>query len=267
MTKTCAGSTANPLRADASAAIASRSAGRPGERRVVGRPGVERSLGRLADVRRRVEIGLADLQVDDRATLRLERAGAGGDLEGALGAEGAHPGGETHGRDLRALGQHLAQREPDVRRALREAPHVPRVPMLAVGDERLDAIARARQPVLLVGPDPVQHLDLEGVALDAGRADLLGDLLDQGDVVGAEAEPDRPVAAVEQEPDGETDIVRIDAPPARVGDRFLLVVGALDQADGGVERAQALEVGGRPPKVRLEADPRPRLDRAETLVQ
>ena len=69
----------------------------PGERRVVRRAGVERRLRGLPDVGRRVEVGLAELEVDDRAALRLERAGAGGHLEGALGADGVHPGRDPHG--------------------------------------------------------------------------------------------------------------------------------------------------------------------------
>ena len=87
------------------------------------------------------------------------------------------------------------------------------------------------------------------------------------DVVGPETEPDRPSATVEQEPHGEAEVVRVDVRRSRVGDRFLLVVGALDQADRRIERPQALEVGRRPTEVRLEADARPRLGRAEPLVQ
>ena len=70
-----------------------------------------------------------------------------------------------------------------------------------------------------------------------------------------------------RKPDRETDVVRVDLPPVRVGDRLLLVVGALDQADRRVERPQALDVGSRPAQVRLEADARPRLGRPEPLVQ
>jgi len=45
---------------------------------------VERLLGRVADVDRRFEIRLADLQVNDLAALRLQRPGAGQDLERRL---------------------------------------------------------------------------------------------------------------------------------------------------------------------------------------
>ena len=41
--------------------------GQSGGRAVVGRAGVERLLRRFLDVRRRVEVGLADLEVDDLA--------------------------------------------------------------------------------------------------------------------------------------------------------------------------------------------------------
>ena len=68
-----------------------------GERRVVRLALVERALGRGADVGRRVEIGLADLEIDHRPALGRERAGAGADLEGALGADGAHAGRDAPG--------------------------------------------------------------------------------------------------------------------------------------------------------------------------
>ena len=50
--------------------------------------------------------------------------------------------GSLEGRPRR---EHLAEREPDVRRPLGEAAHVPRIPELAVGDEHLDLVARLRQ--------------------------------------------------------------------------------------------------------------------------
>jgi hypothetical protein len=61
--------------------------------------GVERLLGRLADVSGRVEIGFADLEVDDRAALGLEGTGTGTDLEGALGADGLHASSDPKVRD------------------------------------------------------------------------------------------------------------------------------------------------------------------------
>ena len=161
VTNTWTGSTAKPLRAEASAAIASRRAGMPGERRVVRRAGVERRLGRLADVGRRVEVGLADLEVDDRAALGLERAGAGGHLERALGADRAHPCRDPHGLRPPTHGSIWRSANQHVGRPLRESAHVPRIPVLTVGDEGLDAIARSCQAELLVGPDAVEHLDLE----------------------------------------------------------------------------------------------------------
>ena len=66
-----------------------------GERRVVGGALVERPLGGRPHVRRRIEVGLADLEVDDRMPLRLERPGAGADLERALGPDRPHPGGDA----------------------------------------------------------------------------------------------------------------------------------------------------------------------------
>ena len=53
-------------------------------------PVVERPLGGFNDVRRGWKVGLADLQVDDVATLGLELARLGEHLEGGLGADLAH---------------------------------------------------------------------------------------------------------------------------------------------------------------------------------
>jgi hypothetical protein len=47
-------------------------------------------------VRRRVEIRLADLQMDDVAALGLELSRARQHFEGALYADAAHPLGELH---------------------------------------------------------------------------------------------------------------------------------------------------------------------------
>jgi len=123
--------------------------------------------------------------------------------------------------------------------------------LLAVGDQGLDAIARRGQAVLLVLADPVQHLGFEAFTADSRRRHLLGDLLDKADVMRPQAQTDRTAPSVEQESDGQPHVVRVDAPAARVGDRRRLVIGALDQADRGVERSQSLDVGGRPAKVRL----------------
>jgi len=49
---------------------------------------------RLADEARRVEVGLADLEVDDLLAGGLERAGARQHFEGGFGSETAHALGE-----------------------------------------------------------------------------------------------------------------------------------------------------------------------------
>ena len=51
----------------------------------------------LADVAGGVEIGFADLEVDDVAALRFQRAGADEDFERGFGAEPLHAGREFHG--------------------------------------------------------------------------------------------------------------------------------------------------------------------------
>src|SRR5882724_11682067 len=76
--------------------IASRS-GEARGRPVVGRPAVERPLRRLADVGRRVEVRLSDLEVDDLLALPLEGLRARQDLEGRFRAEPRHPIREVHG--------------------------------------------------------------------------------------------------------------------------------------------------------------------------
>jgi hypothetical protein len=63
---------------------------------VVGRAGVERLLRRFLDMCGRVEIGLADLQVDDLASGALELARAGQYLERRLGSEPGHSWGDVH---------------------------------------------------------------------------------------------------------------------------------------------------------------------------
>ena len=86
--------------------------GEAGERRVVGLARVEGALGRLADVRGGVEVGLADLEVDDRSAGRLEGPGPGGDLEGGLRPDRIHPGGGVHGR---IIGRPRIGRDPLLR--------------------------------------------------------------------------------------------------------------------------------------------------------
>ena len=64
------------------------------------RAGVEGLLGGLLDVRRRVEVRLADLEVDDVAARALERLRAREDFEGRLRAEAQHPRRDVHGIPL-----------------------------------------------------------------------------------------------------------------------------------------------------------------------
>ena len=58
---------------------------------------VERALRRVPDVRRGVEIGLTDLEVDDVAAGRLEGPRAGRHLERRLRPDVAHAFGKSHG--------------------------------------------------------------------------------------------------------------------------------------------------------------------------
>src|SRR5439155_1069452 len=66
----------------------------PSGRRVVRLPALECGHAGGNDRGRRVEIGLADLEVNDVATLRLERARFGEDLERGLRPEARHPWGQ-----------------------------------------------------------------------------------------------------------------------------------------------------------------------------
>ena len=61
--------------------------GQPGGGAVVRGAVVEGPLGRFADVGGRVEVRLADLEVDDLLALPLEGLGAGQHLEGGLGTQ------------------------------------------------------------------------------------------------------------------------------------------------------------------------------------
>src|SRR5262249_52627377 len=58
---------------------------------------VEGLLACLADVPGRVEIGLADLEVDDLSSLPLQGLGAGQHLERGFGPQTRHALGEVHG--------------------------------------------------------------------------------------------------------------------------------------------------------------------------
>jgi hypothetical protein len=62
---------------------------------------------------RRVEVGLADLQVHDVAALGLERAGRRQHLEGRLGPEAGHAAGEVRaGHAAEHRGAHGARSTP-----------------------------------------------------------------------------------------------------------------------------------------------------------
>ena len=69
----------------------------------MGEPVVDGPLGRFPDVGRRVEVRLTDFEVNDRATGGFERPGAGSRLEGGLGADDIHPGGDSHAVHHRGL--------------------------------------------------------------------------------------------------------------------------------------------------------------------
>src|SRR5689334_8185336 len=65
----------------------------------------------------------------------------------------------------------VTQDEPDVGRALREAPHVPGEPGRPVTDQHLHPLALTGEAALQVGPDAVEQVDL----VRAGcRFELLG---------------------------------------------------------------------------------------------
>src|SRR4051812_35126427 len=66
--------------------------------------GVEGALSGRPDVGRRVEVGLTDLEVDDRTALGLEGAGPGGGLERGLRPDPRHPPGELHRRIVAEAG-------------------------------------------------------------------------------------------------------------------------------------------------------------------
>ena len=70
--------------------------GQSGGRPVVRGAVVERPLARVPDVDRRVEVGLADLEMDDLLALALEGARACQHLERRLGAEPGHAVSEVH---------------------------------------------------------------------------------------------------------------------------------------------------------------------------
>src|SRR5262249_60888709 len=72
--------------------------GRPGGGAVVRGAVVGGLFPRLADVPGRVEIGLADLEVDDLPSLPLQSLGASQHLERRFCSQTGHALGEVHGR-------------------------------------------------------------------------------------------------------------------------------------------------------------------------
>ncbi len=64
----------------------------------MGLASVEGVFRRPPDVIRRVEVGLADLEVDDVAALRFQRSGSGEHLEGGFGSQSLHARCEVHVR-------------------------------------------------------------------------------------------------------------------------------------------------------------------------
>src|SRR5215813_14081372 len=67
------------------------------------------------------------------------------------------------GRSRRAIAsarKEIAHEEAQVRRALRQSPHVPGKPLRAVADQHPHAVARLRQPHLLSPLDAVEKLKL-----------------------------------------------------------------------------------------------------------
>ena len=100
------------------------------------------------------------------------------------------------------------------------------------------------------------------------RVGVLGDLLDEADVVRPEPDPhlrSRPDGLEHGDAQGE--VVGVDIVATLVGDGGRLRVGTLDEPDLGIERQQALDVGRGASEVRLEADPGVRVDRLEALVE
>ena len=96
VTTTWAGSTAIPRGCATSAAIASRSSRDARGRGVVGLAVAQRPAPGLDHVLRRVEVGLADLQVDDLPPLRLQRPRLRQHRERRLRPQARHPLRQLH---------------------------------------------------------------------------------------------------------------------------------------------------------------------------
>jgi hypothetical protein len=93
VTTTRSGSTAGPRDVAGNRCAQLRQAGR---RIVVGVALLERRRRGVDDVGRRIEVWLADLEMNDLAALCLERLCAGEHLKRCLGAEARHPAGQSH---------------------------------------------------------------------------------------------------------------------------------------------------------------------------
>ncbi len=112
--------------------------GNPGRRRVVRVVVEDRLHAGGLDVLRRVEVGLADLHVDDAPARRLDRLCAGEHGKGALGADARHGFAEVvgvvgdgrHGKPASEVGELESPNEAELMRTLTEvfAPGAPSLP-------------------------------------------------------------------------------------------------------------------------------------------
>ncbi len=131
---------------------------------------VERALGGLLDVRRRVEIGLTDLEVHDLAALTLERARPRQHLERRLGPQPSHTFRDVH--RVLLLSRWGAPKWPPMPPRVLGAPRRSRVaPRRLLGDRVPAHCAAPRIPWRLLGdrfaigcPLSARHLASRGAA-------------------------------------------------------------------------------------------------------
>src|SRR5690606_961584 len=140
------------------------------------------------------------------------------------------------------------QEEPQVGGALGQAAGQVRVPGGPERHVHPHVVSHHRQPPLLVGSHPVEHLELERLSPLAGE--VQGDR-DEGRVVGGDGRAHiRRLHEHREQPHECGD----DLPVGLQGDGRRFDVGAFDQPDVTAEGKQALEVVGRSMQCRLEGD-------------
>ena len=115
-------------------------------------------------------------------------------------------------------------------------------------------MAGVAQPSQLLLTDAVEHVYLERLARDALGLGQGRDLADELDVMGTQRQAGLSPCGGPGDHQGQAQVVGIDGRAGPIGDGRRLVVGTLDEADGGPQGQQAQHVGRTALEVGLDGD-------------